>query len=184
MNSHRRHYVHAALLALCLLCVVATAVEIGRPYKLQTAADADKAAPQAEPVAPDHPPADRRLPPLAEYGAILERPLFLPDRRPYIAPEPVVATPAAAARTTSAIRFLLSAVIITPDKRIALIQPEQNGKPRRLARGDEHDGWRLIAIEPRRISLRQGDEIRQLRLPTPALAADGGSMKSDNGETR
>ena len=183
MNPLLLKIVHAALFGVCLFCVVVLAVEMFPTERLDTtpaAAEEENALPDMPAPAFAAEPAARAV---TEYAVVIERPLFMPDRRPYPPPAPITAPPAAATRqAASPLDFFLSAVIITPDKRIALVRSQRDGKTQKLLPGDEYEGWKLIGIEPDHISLRQGDEVRRLRLPSAGFASGGGSAQHHTGE--
>lgn len=108
------------------------------------------------------------LPPLTDYAEIIERPLFMEDRRPFVPPE--VVTPAKpTTRKAPATRrqeqtFSLSAIIITDDKRIALLESGREKKLHKVSQGDELDGWTIVDIAPNKISMQKGTETREMEL--------------------
>lgn len=172
MNGAGDKAIPAALGALCLLCVVALIAEMSRRYELDAevgiGGDAALAEQEEADAVPDTAAADNpAVRAETEYDIIVERPLFMPDRKPYVAPKPVVAPRPETARKpiVSEMRFSLSAVVMSRDKSLALIRSGQNGKLHKLYQGDKYQGWQLIGIRPDHISLRQGDEIRHLELP-------------------
>jgi type II secretory pathway component PulC len=60
--------------------------------------------------------------------------------------------------------FVLSAVIITDSKRMALVQMEKNKETQKLSEGDDIDGWIITNIQPYMVSLEKGARTRQLEL--------------------
>ncbi len=99
------------------------------------------------------------LPPLVEkqdYVSVIDRPLFLPGRRPpeetqeaeteaQVAPE---VTPPTAVDSMD-----LNAIIITPEGAIAWVSTPNSAKPQKLRIGDEFEGWRIKAITPENIEV-------------------------------
>jgi len=61
-------------------------------------------------------------------------------------------------------QYLLSAIVITKDKRIALIQSDHIKEPQKIALGEILDGWTLSNIQPRQVTLERNGEIRKLNL--------------------
>lgn len=84
------------------------------------------------------------------YPNMIERPLFMSTRRP---PEdaPIEEDPepeAEEAPEPDPLEVTLRSVIITSGDRHAWLQPADSERQRRLALGDELDGWTLEVIEP------------------------------------
>ncbi|HXH03626.1 MAG TPA: hypothetical protein VNN09_09930, partial [Candidatus Competibacteraceae bacterium] len=102
----------------------------------------------------------KELPPLSAYQEIVERPLFLPDRRPP-AEEPPPPEPVAEEG-----EWLLQGVMITEDVTVALIQPQGGeGKTLLLRVGDNLDSWSVESIAADQVVLsREDGESRTLPL--------------------
>lgn len=99
------------------------------------------------------------LPPDGEAGPeIVARPLFVPTRRP--------APPAAAAAVSTMKRgqFVLTGVTVTPDVSIAFLKEVANGKTLGVKKGAQANGLTVETVEPRRVVLKQGDELEELSL--------------------
>lgn len=100
------------------------------------------------------------LPPLERtYNEILTRPLFTPSRRP------------SASSSDSSLpsfmrkgQFYLIGVILTADKKIAMLHEIATGKVFRVEQGKEINGMQLEKLEPEKITLKQGDEREDLQL--------------------
>lgn len=110
------------------------------------------------------------LPPFALAGEAeaapetVARPLFVPTRRP---------SPPLAAATASAIKrgqFLLTGVTVTPDAAFAFLREHATGKTHSVRKGSTVNGLTVDKVEPRRVVLRQGEEIEDLTLHTRAPA--------------
>lgn len=105
----------------------------------------------------DRPAADLSpLPTVKEdFASVIERPLFLPDRRPPPPMDAPVAEPLPEPAPLTALD--LTAVIITPRLVSAWVQRPGERRPVTLRLGDEFDGWTVQAIESDRIVFgRQG----------------------------
>lgn len=94
-----------------------------------------------------------------QYLALLERPLFAPDRRP--PPPPVVAATPAPPPPDPFANIQISG-IFTGDP--AGIIANVDGKPRRIKVNDSVGAWTLKSIVGREITFGQGGDSRQLRL--------------------
>ncbi|ADJ29176.1 pilus assembly protein PilZ [Nitrosococcus watsonii] len=167
------HRALAYLLAgLCLLVVVAIALEARYPFQL---AQEEKAAP-ASPNLADLVPTQERseeiaLPPLGNYEEIVARPLFRPSRRPPD-PEKDVAEEARkkameeAERLKSHVKdlFILSGVVVTAEKTVALLQDIKNNKSLRVSEGERLEGWKVQQIFPNRVLFRDDGRAETLEL--------------------
>ena len=108
-------------------------------------------------------PTDFGLPPLTQYRAIVERPLFIASRRPNRARPVETSTPRPSAAPQLK-KYQLTAVIITGDQRLAIIQNKRTRSMLRLRVGDELESWRVEAISADTVRLRYGSESRVLVL--------------------
>lgn len=112
-----------------------------------------------QPLPPVRATPAQRLGPLAQYGEIASRPLFMDDRRPK--PFSLRTDDGEAANTFD---YVLTSVLITPALKLAILQPtaeaqagaaaqgEAGGGPIRVKLGEsaeEASSWRLVALEPR-----------------------------------
>jgi general secretion pathway protein N len=130
------------------------------PAPLPSAADADS------PPAAEMPPADNLLPPLPpkeDYASVVERPLFLPDRRPP-PDEPEEEEIPEPEQLTDLSGTDLTAVVITPDIVSAWVRSPRERESIRLRIGDEFEGWTVQTIEPDRLVLQRQGETDELRL--------------------
>ena len=98
------------------------------------------------------PPVPDRIGPLAQYSAAATRPLFTEDRRP----RSFLATAQAGEGMEPGennLDFLLTGVLISPQVRLAILQPTGGGESQRVREGNSPEGasgWRLIEVQPRR----------------------------------
>lgn len=99
---------------------------------------------------PSAPVADR-IGPLAQYAEAAAHPLFTEDRRP----RAFLASGAGddGAAEAQAFDFLLTGVLISPQVRLAILQPAAGGESQRVREGSAPEragGWRLVEVQPRR----------------------------------
>jgi general secretion pathway protein N len=107
----------------------------------------DESLPQVKPASPD------RIGPLGQYAEAAARPLFTSDRRP----RSFLATAPDGGNTTDAqsqtLDFILTGVLISPQVRMAFLQPSAGGESVRVREGGSPEGasgWRLVEVQPRR----------------------------------
>ena len=55
-------------------------------------------------------------------------------------------------------------VVISTDRRLALLRRASGPEVLRVSEGQEIDGWRVATIEPDRVVLRQGDAVEEVTL--------------------
>jgi general secretion pathway protein N len=96
--------------------------------------------------------------PVADFSAILERPLFSPTRRP-----PAEGAVAAVASEPE-LQVTLVGVIISSEEQIAIVRPNDESRFARLSVGDSFQGWTLDSIEPSRVTFRRGDVEEHIEL--------------------
>jgi hypothetical protein len=97
------------------------------------------------------------MPPREDYASVVERPLFLPERRPPPDDEGEDGEEDFAEEPAELGNIDLSAVVITPDAVKAWVLPHSQER-RWLRIGDEIDGWTLTHIGPDSLVLeRQGE---------------------------
>jgi general secretion pathway protein N len=153
-----------ALMALLLGGVLALQWHDWRAASELPAISADPAGAQVETEASGRrSAADAELLPRDEYAEVVERPLFLPDRRPpppLDEEEPEVEPP----ETTELDGVDLTAVIITPDEVSAWLRAP--GEPKLVKRllGEEFLGWTVKTIEPALVVFERQDETDEIHL--------------------
>jgi hypothetical protein len=124
------------------------------PMEAQPVTPAETAGPAADVrIAPDPMPVA-----IEEFSEILDRPVFAASRRP---PDTV----AGAAEQAQPLTATLTGILITPGSRMALLSPGKEQKTRRVREGDTVQGWKVTAIEHRRVTFRRdgSDRVLQLR---------------------
>jgi hypothetical protein len=138
-----------------------------RPPPAATAETPTATAPAVAP--PTLPP----TPTFEEYASVVERPLFLPDRRPP-PEEPDEAPEEEGPEEQTALDGMnLTAVIIAPTEVSALVVTPGSKELARLRIGDDFEGWTVTGIEPDKVLLERQGESDELILrdftkaPTP-----------------
>lgn len=162
-------------------------------------AQGTQAAPDALPNAADllTPPA-----PQEEYASIIERPLFLPDRRlpQEEVDQSVTAEEDAAPVDESAVQGIdFNAVLLSAETNIAWIRLPKEPKLRRIREGDLVNGWTVADIRADRLSLRYQEAEKQIilrdyanapkpipptRLPRPPAASNRPESVPGDGPSR
>jgi len=159
-------YSQVLLLCLCVFLAWILWLDLNRDYSMSLP---DKVISETV-IGPE--PSEKlpgkELSPLSDYVQIIERPLFRKDRRPFVPDESVV-DEKKQKRKSSVSRMKpdelhLSAVIITNETRIALIQSGRNKKIQKVILGEVIDDWTLDDVQPGLISLKKGDEVKTLEL--------------------
>ena len=182
----------AALASWALLLWLAASLGMGAAVAPTPRIAAQGTLPQAEPPRPD------RIGPLAQYAEAAARPVFTSDRRP----RSFLATGADGDQTAGmqnqTLDFILTGVLISPQVRIAFLQPTGGGESVRVREGATPDGapgWRLVEVQPRRAIFagNSGESSLDLRVfgdgaqggrgvmaptNTPAVAADAAAAAS------
>lgn len=102
-------------------------------------------------------------PPMEDYASVVERPLFLPERRP---PPPEEAEEPVAENEpmTELDGVDLTAVVITPAVVSAWVRAPGENEVKRLRLGDEFDGWTVKTIAPDELVLERQGETNRLTL--------------------
>ena len=94
-----------------------------------------------------------RIGPLIRYAEAAARPLFTQDRRPrgFLASVPEGEGEAV---QSASLDFILTGVLISPQVRLAIVQPTSGGEAQRVREGSTPEGangWRLLEVQPRRV---------------------------------
>lgn len=108
---------------------------------------ADGGLPQAKPASPD------RIGPLGQYAEAAARPVFTSDRRPHGFMATAPDGDDAAGAQSQSLDFILTGVLISPQVRMAFLQPPGGGQSVRVREGTSPEGapgWRLVEVQPRR----------------------------------
>jgi len=156
------------LFAACALILVGVLYVQWRswpPAPPQAAAAQQGNAPAAIPGNQVPAPEDLLLPPppKEDYASIVERPLFLPDRRPP-PDEPEEQEPAGPEGPSDLDGTDLTAVIITPAAVSAWVRPPKSKETERLRLGDDFQGWTVKTIEADRLVFERQGETNEVIL--------------------
>ena len=151
----------AAGAAWAVLLWLAALLGLGSAVAPTPILTASSPLPKARPAAPD------RIGPLARYADAASRPLFTQDRRP----RSFIATGNDGVMESQAqsLDFILTGVLISPQVRLAILQPTGGGESQRVREGNAPEGasgWRLVAVEPRRVVFQGGGGESSLDLRT------------------
>jgi hypothetical protein len=152
--SPRQRVTMTGLAVTCCCLVVVVALEAHAPADDSMAIAAPALAVSTATTAAT--PPTFTLPPLDNFSAVAERPLFSPDRQPSAQPGP--------AGTGAWSTLTLAGVIVTPDARQALIAHGQPKSIVHLREGQSVDGWTLRSIAADRVVVANGHEQHELRL--------------------
>ncbi len=108
------------------------------------------------------------LPPLTEFDAIKERPIFIEGRRPLPPSQTVVQEqrPIPSRGGSRPPKMNLSAILIINDEPMALLRNPPKGVSTRLKTGDEFQGWQVEKITPDRVTLKQSGKREEFLLRT------------------
>lgn len=104
----------------------------------------------------------KEFPLINAYQDIIDRPLFMEDRQPYILLAPK--TNISNIKKIKSRQFSLSAIVITSDKSIAIFQYAKSKTLQHIALGETIDGWILTEVHNQYIVLKKGDNTKTLEL--------------------
>ncbi len=141
--------------------------QAGRAFQLPAPASAvaqSRAAKERE-----NSPADPYAPTLASYQEIIQRPLFIPERRRASQKSGQSSLPSnqlqpASPQAPTDLR--LSGVIINAEQKMALLSVP-GGKTERLTIGESFQGWLVVAIQARNIMVDKNGAQYQIPLQIP-----------------
>jgi general secretion pathway protein N len=138
--------------------------------------DVGAVRPIAQPVQTASKPVPRGNPlwavPLSALPTTQERPIFSASRRP--PPRAVAASPAEEVQAPPPPRqvdapppLLLVGAVVGEGEAIAILVNRTDQKVVRLRQGESLGGWSLTAVQPREVTLKQGDRSEVLALQRP-----------------
>jgi len=134
------------------------------------------ATPEQE-EAPESAATDRLLGDPQSYEVISQRPLFVEGRRP---PEEAEQQAPAPEQAGAVEGLDFSAVLITPEQKIAWVKDAATGELVRLEPGKKIRGWTVQEVHPQRLLLADGEKKNELELrefPVQAAAAQPSPMR-------
>ncbi|RXT36755.1 hypothetical protein [Bradyrhizobium betae] len=116
--------------------------------------------------------------PLSALPTTQERPIFSASRRPpprAVAASPVDEAPPPPPRPVDAPPpLMLVGAVVGEGDAIAILVNRTDQKVVRLRQGESLGGWSLTAVQPREVTLKQGDRSEVLALQRPDAAATAG----------
>ena len=110
--------------------------------------------------------------PLSGLVNSLERPLFMRSRRRSI-PPPSLARSDLPSTADAEPGLVMLGIMLGPDGlALAVVQDEKSRTTKRLHVGEVYDGWELVAIEQRQVTLQRAGRRVAVRMPAPLLNAE------------
>ena len=166
MNNKRK--ITLILLVLCLVTIVLAIQIIRSADQWRTSKIADLQQIRETPVTGSVQPVpavDLTLPSVATFEQLVERPLFMssrrppePDDEPEPEPEPLPDKP------PQSLKASLSSIMITEDRRMALVRDLSSNKTVRLQVGSTLSGWKVRAIDNDQVIFSQNNKTQILPL--------------------
>jgi hypothetical protein len=119
--------------------------------------------------------------PLKQFSVTRDRPIFLPSRRPPVAPEATAAVPKVVALPKEPERPQLSLVgtIAGDDDKFGIFVDQSTKAVIRLRVGDDFQGWKLRSIQGREASLEKSQKSVVLALPEPSSSQAAIAVRSE-----
>jgi len=99
------------------------------------------------------------LPPIESFSETIERPLFLPDRRP-----PAIEETQEEAEDVESGLFTLVGIIVSPTQRIALVKVRGSQTVLQLSEGQQANGWTVLQIRPEEVIFESNDKTETIEL--------------------
>lgn len=93
---------------------------------------------------------------MSDYSAVTSRPLFNRDRLPLPESEEEAGEDAEL--------FSVLGIVLTSEQQVAILYSKTQKQPVKVALWEWIDGWRLIAVEPKRVVLRKGNRTMEMLL--------------------
>lgn len=174
-----RHLAVIAWVAVCAGLALYIGERIGWGTRLRPAPPA-AAVLKPDPVAPDL-LAEYSLPDLEKnYLQILERPLFVPTRRPAPPPPPPPPPPKP---TMQKGQFQLMGVMILPETSFAWLKEVAGGKTRKVEKGKTLNGILLSDVQPERVTLSQYDDTEVVAMKVQPSGQPSGPASAQPGQS-
>ena len=161
-----QHSIRLILLGLCVIFTTILLFELNPEYSNNI---------KSEVIDVDLSPTDSGIalkefvfPKITAFNEIIERPLFNETRLPFETGKPEQTVVDTRKNNTKARnkqeQLSLNAVVMTPDKQIAIIQSGPGKDLQRVALGEAIEGWTLDDVSSHSIRLVKGKEIKNLEL--------------------
>ena len=165
-NPEASRYIQRILVVLCGILFLSTVYELVRPYQFFPAVPSTVRDKQTVIETPQYNANRTALPP-ETFSEIIERPLFMDTRRPWVAPVSTDSNKHKGLRQTEPdilTLISLSAIVITNEQRIALIEDKRTGKLQQLHQGEMYGGWTLADVGTNSIAMQKGPHTRNMEL--------------------
>ena len=161
-----QHSIRLILLGLCVIFTTLLLFELNPEYSNNI---------KSEVIDVDLSPTDSGIalkefvfPKITAFNEIIERPLFNETRLPFETGKPEQTVVDTRKNNTKARnkqeQLSLNAVVMTPDKQIAIIQSGPGKDLQRVALGEAIEGWTLDDVSSHSIRLVKGNETKNLEL--------------------
>lgn len=108
------------------------------------------------------------VPPLENFAAVWEHPLFSPDRKP-------IAAPAGANNNANTGDLELTGVIMLPGLHMALLREKNTGRTLRVREGQSANGATVVEVKPRSAVVDINGARSELPLKVGPAPANGGA---------
>ncbi|MEQ8290402.1 MAG: hypothetical protein RIB78_11845 [Gammaproteobacteria bacterium] len=107
-------------------------------------------------------------PELSSFSSMVSRPLFNEERQPFVAEKTAINKPVEKRLEQTAKlnddKLMLSAVIITPEQKLAIIENEREKANYTVALGEYVDHWQLTEVFNHSVTLSKDNQTRLLEL--------------------
>lgn len=173
--GRRRSRPSALLFLLCLAVGALVYYEVVSDYWSRMPRIAPGPA-AASPTLPEPLP-EFQLPPLSDFTATVERPLFLPERRPQEPDEDIVA---AAPAQTIPLRVVVKGIVLSDAGHFALVHREGSTETLQLAVRDTIDGWSVKEIMADAVIFERDEESLQIELKDLARPSGARTQERDS----
>jgi len=165
-HKHLFKIMQSMLAVLCVMLTIIVLVELNRDYAITPLANVDSTS---QPLTMKEVAPTDTFVAIEAYENIINRPLFNDDRKPYVYVAPVaeqkpVKTKERPMPTKPQQQLSLTAVVITPEKSLAILQAGNNKTLQRVRLGETIDGWTLTEIQDQSVVLEQGGQTQTLEL--------------------
>jgi general secretion pathway protein N len=114
--------------------------------------------------------------PLSQLSGTRERPIFSPSRRPppaAVATEQVLVTPPPRKQTIEPPQLALVGTIASGDQGFGIFIDQSTKAALRLKVGEDHQGWKLLMIQGREVTMEKDQQAAVLSLPQPGGQSSG-----------
>jgi len=154
-------FFHVSLVAICFGLGMVLFTELNIDYSHNRTTTSSKIDITEEITIPV---VNEDFPLLSDYQEIIDRPLFMQDRQSYVYEEPKEELNQTKAKIKTSQQLVLTAIIITPDRHVAIIQTGKNKEPLHVAIGETIGNWTLEEVHAQHIILKDGEKTEKLEL--------------------